>query len=210
MQMEAKVPHEQKGAFADFPRHYFDLDAVLEKAWHCLAEGARFGKSGFHTANLATISVDGAPSIRTVVVRRFDRESRVLTFHTDIRSRKIAEIEANPRIAMHLYDPGSKIQIRLGCIATINHGNERSLESWRRSRPMSRMCYRQRLAPGERIDTPEAAGGPLLSEDDGYAHFVAISARIETLEWLYLASEGHRRARFEWQGTVLAKTWLAP
>ena len=33
--------------------------------------------------------------------------------------------------------------------------------------------------------------------EEGYKNFTVIQCKIKTIEWLYLANRGHRRARFE-------------
>lgn len=47
---------------------------------------------------LATIDAEGYPDTRNVLLSEFDGEA--LTFHTDARSRKAAELAANPRVSL--------------------------------------------------------------------------------------------------------------
>jgi pyridoxamine 5'-phosphate oxidase len=55
-------------------------------------------------AALATATADGAPSVRMVLLKRFDDAG--LVFHTHATSRKGRELEENPRAALLLYwDP---------------------------------------------------------------------------------------------------------
>ena len=45
----------------------------------------------------------------------------------------------------------------------------------------------------------------------GYGNFAVVIVRLDSLEWLFLAGEGHRRARFGWvTDGGLTSTWLAP
>ena len=55
-------------------------------------------------AALATASTDGLPSVRMVLLKRFDE--RGLVFHTHYSSRKGRELTVNPHAALLLYwDP---------------------------------------------------------------------------------------------------------
>lgn len=45
---------------------------------------------------------------------------------------------------------------------------------------------------------------------DGAAHFAVLAARVARLEFLYLAHQGHRRARFTWNGGAWQGEWLVP
>ncbi|KAJ9534878.1 hypothetical protein QJQ45_029562 [Haematococcus lacustris] len=62
---------------------------------------------------LATIRPDGRPANRTVVFRGFLKESSDLTFITDLRSNKVAELSANPAAEVAWYLPQTREQFRL-------------------------------------------------------------------------------------------------
>ena len=78
---------------------------------------------------------------------------------------------------------------------------------------MSRACYTPDVAPGrpsERASAiPPAAGVP-DGATTGFDNFVAVVVAVHSIEWLYLGSQGHRRARFTWDGDQVQATWLAP
>ena len=44
--------------------------------------------------------------------------------------------------------------------------------------------------------------------EEGYKNFTVIKCMIKSIEWLYLAAKGHRRARFEVDNKK--KYWLVP
>lgn len=190
--------------------HYHDLEAVLEAAWALLDGGANDRRSGFHIAQVATIDEGGVPSLRSVVLRGFDPRSRVVRFHTDGRSRKVREITARPKIAMHLYDRSEKIQLRLICEARVHRRDTVSETAWRGMQTMSRVCYAQNFAPGSVLQTPQSASTELLDTAIAEQNFAVVTAQILSLEWLYLSAEGHRRARFDWNGSAEMRSWLAP
>jgi hypothetical protein len=85
---------------------------------------------------------------------------------------------------------------------------------WQHSQPMSRACYGTVPPPGTAIDAGgdfalPASHSPELAA--GEANFAVLRITVETMETLYLAHGGHRRAAFAWEGASLVRrTWLAP
>ena len=44
----------------------------------------------------------------------------------------------------------------------------------------------------------------------GYENFCVIQTFITSIDWLYLAAKGHRRARFNLKNESVEKKWLIP
>jgi pyridoxamine 5'-phosphate oxidase len=195
------------------PSFYDDLMETLAEAWRLIARGVADRRSPFHHPTVATVGLDGFPQARTVILRACDVPARRLRFHTDARSMKIAETTADPRAAIHFYDPGAKIQLRLAGELTPHRDGAIADEAWAGSRVFSRQCYSVMPGPG----VPLAAGGDFTLPDvtdaataGGRANFVAVTFDVQRLEWLYLAAAGHRRARFDFTGEAPAAVWLTP
>lgn len=169
---------ETKPLSAGDPSYYTDIVAALENAWTCLQTGATNRRSAFHTMTVATLQEDGWPALRTVVLRRFERPLRQVTFHTDIRSRKYAELLRRPHFAAHFYDPGFKVQLRLQCLAALHHDDEVSRVAWAEARPMSRECYGQAISPGLPLETPAGAESDWMEDSQAYPNFAVISGEI--------------------------------
>lgn len=184
------------------------LEDCREEAFRRLARGVADRRSAFHTPTLATIGADGAPEARTLVLRGFDAATRTLRLHTDARSGKVADLAADPRCALHLYDPGAKLQLRIAGRAAVHGGDAVAEAAWAGSREFSRMCYAIEPAPGTPVAEPPAAP---RDAEAGQAVFRVILLRFDRLEWLELAAAGHRRARFAWDDAgALTSTWLVP
>ena len=81
---------------------------------------------------LATAASDGTPSARVVLLKGFDE--RGFLFFTDYRSRKGAELEANPRAALVLHWSELERQVRITGDVTRTSAEES--EAYYRSRPM--------------------------------------------------------------------------
>ena len=193
---------------AILPPHAHSLDAALAEAMGMLLHAVTDRRSAFNTPTLATIALDGAPAARTVVLRGFDPASRTLRLHSDARAAKAAELLREPRCALHFYDAGAQVQLRLGAVARVHRDDALADDAWSGSRAFSRMWYAVEPGPGAVLPAPlQAPQDP----DAGRDNFATLRLAFHSLEWLWLSVEGHRRARFTWRdGEVPDATWLVP
>ena len=205
-------------AKSDEPDHYGDLGAVRRAAFGLIGRGVRDRRSAFHTPLLVTAGIDGFPAARTVVLRGFNAADRTLTFHTDQRARKVAELGADSRVAVVFYDAKQKIQVRVAGTATVHMDDHVSQAAWERLPAFSRRCY---LGAPPGTISPEPTSGlpshlelsaPGLEEaDPAVDNFAVINVAICRLEWLYLSSKGHRRATLRWDEAASENAdWLMP
>jgi hypothetical protein len=192
------------------------MQDILDRAWALLAGGANAGKerSPFTMAQVATSGLDGAPKIRTIVLRQVDRDRHTVTFHTDIRSEKIAELKRDARIALVGCDLDAGLQIRLEGVAGIVDRGERKEAIWNSSRPRTLILYRAPLRPGTRIESPDDAH---LRPDDGDAgqaagieNFCLVDIEVSKIDYLDLSPGGHIRARFIRDADSWHGAWIAP
>ncbi len=194
------------------PSFYDDLDETLAECWRLLARGVADRRSPFHSPTIATVGRDGVPRARVVILRGCDPSARRLRFHTDRRSAKVAEIAINPALALTGYDAGAKVQIRVEGHATLHVDDAVADAAWAASRPFSRVCYGVVPGPGTPIGQGGAFSLPAGEHEiaAGRDHFCAVQVAVERIEWLYLAHDGHRRARFTAGETGFAGQWLTP
>lgn len=202
-----RKPNDKRTGGAPLLACYDDLAASCAYGWSMLARGVKDRKSAFHTPSVATITENGSPTIRTVVLRGCASDAKTLRFHTDTRSGKIAQLQKNPRAAMHFYDAGAKIQLRLAVRLEMLSGAAFD-DAWAATRPMSRECYQVTQSPGSAIAEPAHVQFDAAASQDGAAHFVPVAAHVLRMEWLYLAARGHRRALFDFEHDT--QSWLVP
>jgi pyridoxamine 5'-phosphate oxidase len=183
------------------PGFYNDLDATLAHAWAMIGRGVADRRFAFHTPVIGTVDEAGAPSQRVMVLRAANGGERMLRLHTDTRSNKLAHVAQQPRVSVLFYDVGAKLQLRVGGIGQIHAEDDIARQAWLQSRPQSRLCYEQGVAP---VDARFAAS------DVGQKNFSVLTVLVDTIESLYLAIEGHRRARWMWNDNQWQGTWLAP
>jgi pyridoxamine 5'-phosphate oxidase len=194
------------------------LDVVLADIWMRLVRGGSDRRSAFHTPIVASIDADGTPQQRVMVLRKCDDAAATMRFHTDLRSTKVAEIGEGARISVLGYDPAAKIQIRASGMAIVSSTGDVADAAWIASSPSSRRCYLTRYAPGSVAEKP-ISGLPASVEnrvpersetEAGRANFAVLTAKLDRLEWLYLAHDGHVRARFAREENAWKGQWLIP
>jgi pyridoxamine 5'-phosphate oxidase len=195
--------------------YYNDLTLTLDHIWALLAAGAKDRRNAFHAPVLSTVTADGSPQSRILVLRAVHADSRQLRFNTDLRSPKVSEIGANPNVALLLYDAETKIQLRLSGHAHVKAEGADVDDIWRDSDRFARRCYMAETAPSSRTDRPtsglpQSVEGRKPEEAElvpARKNFALLLFEISQIDWLYLATEGHRRAVFtfdekaqSWQG----------
>ena len=186
------------------PAYYEDLQEIIKKIWLMLDDAVSNRSSPFRIPVFICgeqKDFDG----RIVVIRKSDQLNNIVQYHSDIRSDKIAKIKNNKNAAMLFYDKEEKIQIRLKVECSINYNNKITKEAWLKTGHMSRKCYLVDNGPGTESLRPTSGLKPNLDNfkftieqsEDGYKNFTVIQCKIKSIEWLYLAAKGHRRARFD-------------
>ena len=183
------------------------LDDVLTHAFAMLSRGVADRRSPFRSPAFVTAGLDGAPQVRTVVLRGFEPAVRTLRMHSDRRAEKIAELARDPRAAVHVYDAQGALQLRLAGEAVVSTDDAVADDAWRKTPEGARAVYAGAITPGSPIAAP-AEGG--VAGPDPRVNFAVIRFTLHELEWLHLKASGHRRAHFSWRGDAPRATWLAP
>ena len=197
------------------PAYYEDFKEIKKKIWSMLNDAVTNRSSTFRIPIFICgdqKNFDG----RIVVLRKSDQTNNLVQFHSDIRSDKIIKLKNNKNASMLFYDKEEKIQVRLKVECNINHNNEITKESWSKTGHISRKCYLVENGPGTESPNPTSGLKPELDNfeftmeesEEGYKNFTVIQCKIKTIEWLYLAAKGHRRARFELNNNK--EYWLVP
>jgi pyridoxamine 5'-phosphate oxidase len=154
--------------------------------------------------SVATVSPDGMPSLRTVVLRGLLGDGTPW-FHTDARSRKVDHLDSErPHLAMLAWFEASRQQFRLtgrgvvrGAKAEEPWGAVR-LSAWARLPPADRAPFFG-PPPGRRYVEPLEPESVEVPPDT----FVLVSLDVEEVDWLRLGTP-HQRASFRKVGA----TWL--
>jgi len=188
-------------------------DGLRDDVFSQLAAGVATSKHPLHLMAVATSGTDGRAEARYVVVRAFDPTARSLSFHADARSPKIADIGRDERLTLLLYDPDTRLQLRIAARATPHRDDERAFAGWISTAPTSRIGYAQPFAPGEALDANAVWNPPSevsLDDPEARSRFVWIDCEIDTIDALWLNSTGNLRALLTWTGESWAMRRLGP
>ena len=197
------------------PAYYENLSEIKKKIWLMLNDAVTNRSSQFRIPVFICGDQNDFDG-RIVVLRKSDDKNNILQFHSDIRSNKISKLKTNKNAALIFYDKEEKIQVRLKVECIINHNNDITKKSWSNTQHISRKCYLVDNGPGTESDIPTSGLKPELDNfnyskeqsEEGYKNFSVIQCKIKSIEWLYLAAKGHRRAKFELENKK--EYWVVP
>jgi len=176
-----------------------EIEAAL---WRELGRAPRDKHHEWRTPVLATRDGDSADA-RTVVLREVDEPARTLQVFTDSRSAKVAQLLAHPQGTMVMWSSRLSWQLRLRVALQVETDGLALASRWARLKlSPAAQDYLSPLAPGSVLDGSTAAA-PVV-HDRG--HFALINVAVQSIDWLELHADGHRRASFDAAGA----RWLAP
>ena len=181
------------------------LEAIEAAVWIELSRAVRDRSHGWRTPVLATIGTDDKGvfgDARTIVLREVDDELRTLVFFTDSRSPKATQVATQPRATLAMWSAPLGWQLRCRCLLSIEVEGLAVSSRWQRLKlTPAAQDYLSPLAPGAELPEPHRPGAGSAREC-----FAMVTAQVESIDWLELHPEGHRRARFDVQGP----RWLQP
>jgi pyridoxamine 5'-phosphate oxidase len=179
------------------------LDAIEAAVWIELSRAVRDKAHAWRTPVLATVDGHVSPpraDARTVVLREVDEAHRRLVFFTDSRSPKASQIAGHSHATIVFWSAPMNWQLRCDVQLSIDVDSPLVAERWARIRSSPAAAdYLSFAPPGSRID-----GGATLPLDQ--PNFAVITAEVQSIDWLELHPQGHRRACF----SAGERAWLQP
>ena len=186
---------------------------ILDKIWDELTLGLNSGKHPFHIFSVSTVK-NNKPDSRTVVLRAVEKENKSISFHTDLRSKKVLQIKESENICALFYDKDTKIQLRIYGSASKETDSLLIKEKWNSSKEMSKLCYLNKISPGEVINESKDylyGKEELNNVELGIKNFSIINIKISQIDWLSLNHEGHQRMLINYtSNNKIEFDWVAP
>jgi pyridoxamine 5'-phosphate oxidase len=175
------------------------LHLIESACWREIERAAREREHPWRAMVLATISDERAEA-RIVVLREARTTPRELLFYTDDRSPKLAQLTRAPKGSLLLWSQALGWQLRLRVhLEPLSDGLDVSSRWARLKLSPAAQDYLSPMAPG----TPLARPGIERGARD---YFAVVKARVESMDWLELHGDGHRRAVFDEHGA----RWVQP
>jgi len=163
---------------------------LKRRVWQELQRATHDRHHEWRTPMLTSTGLEGTPQARTLVLRRAAPALWQLTFYTDSRSNKVLELQKNPQATVAFWSKRLGWQIRLQASVTVLTEGPEVTEAWcELYQSPSAGDYLSLAAPGSPLALQ--ANGPGRSK---HHHLALLQVQVTSLDWLELASVGHRRA----------------
>ncbi|MEO9821875.1 MAG: pyridoxamine 5'-phosphate oxidase family protein [Paracoccaceae bacterium] len=179
-----------------------DLGAFYDLAWKQLENAMKTRNLASRQVALATVSKDGKPEVRTVVLRDVSRATSILRVNTDVVSAKVASLDAHPYAELLYWNAETVLQLRLKARVEIMRGDE-TASIWPSIPKESRGNY------GSNPETGTPIANVFDYEKLGLAqNFAILTFHVDDIDVVELGDR-HRRAHFsrksDWAGQ-----WFVP
>lgn len=183
-----------------------------ENVWKTLSRATADKKHPWRVVGLSTSGPDGINS-RNIILRAVEFQHALLTFYTDLRSGKIADIAHNPQVSLLFWNPRSNEQLRAWGIASVVNDPSLLDMHWSRIPDYARKDYATLSAPGAELT--ELAESTVfdhasLSFDTARQNFRLIQVQIWRMDYLKLDREGHQRFGFRQENGAWVFKALVP
>ena len=194
------------------------LPSIHRSCWDLLEASAAGSDSGWRLPVFGTVYQNECHQ-RAVVLRTVQRERCAFSFHTDVRSAKVQQIENHPQVSVLFYDHALGMQLQINGIARICTTGNMTDQLWENSPPASLKMYVGPLSPGTPsklpdCNLPDQLRGRLPEREEvmhGRANFAVVEVQAKTADWLQLSREGNLRAMFYYaNGLCHHAEWLTP
>ena len=179
-----------------------DLSAFYDLAWQQLENAMKMRDLASRQVALATVSMDGRPEARTVVLRDVSRASSILRVNTDVVSAKITSLGAHPFAELLYWNAETVLQLRLKARVEIMRGDE-TASIWPSIPRESRSNYGSNPETGTPISNVfdyEKLGLP--------QNFAILTFHVDDIDVVELGDR-HRRAHFNRQSDWVGQ-WIVP
>lgn len=191
---------------------------LLDEIWSHLEKATKDRGHDYHNAIFSNLENLYQVSSRIVILRNFSKYENYLSFHTDYRSNKIKQIKKNNRCFLLFYSHKIKQQLRINVKSIIHYNDDISLKYWKKTKLMSRKCYLTSFPPGSLTNRPNDGISNTLKgiepnktiSEKGYINFAVVLNYIQSIDWLHLSSQGHRRLYFKKIKNKWTSEWRIP
>ena len=179
-------------------------EAIRDQIWRELSRATQDRHHAWRTPVFATTGLDGTVNARTVVLRTVDREANQLKIYTDARSSKAEELTKQRDAIFVFWSKKLNWQLRVRVNVNVSTSSSHVQTLWQQvKQTASASDYTRTSAPG----IPISSEAQVEQKNEIHTtHFAVITADIMDMDWLELASSGHRRAKI----SLDAWTWLTP
>jgi hypothetical protein len=111
-------------------------------------------------------------------------------------------LAACPRVALLMWDPGHRQQLRVDGIAALEHDATVVEQHWAAVPEAARRDYAGASAPGAAASNAVADGGGAIDLATARRHFSVVKVQVQSMDFLQLARDAHHRGRYDWNADL--------
>jgi pyridoxamine 5'-phosphate oxidase len=182
----------------------------IAAALAALERSAREREGEFRNVQLATVGADGAPGLRTLVLRALRPGEAEL--HTDARATKVSELERDGRAVLLAWSPEQKLQVRLSGTVRLHRDDAVARSRWDELPEPARAAYGLQNEPGAPIADP--ADRTYLPPEERFRRcFAVMLLELERVDVLRLEPHGAQAragATIGTGGGLAGASWIGP
>ncbi len=181
------------------------IETALSTLEHSVGE--RSGE--LRNIQLATVSPDGRPAVRTAVLRTFDRATATAEIHTDARADKARDIAHASQVSFVAWSGDDHLQLRFDGAARLHRDDDVARDRWDKLPPKGRDTFGLRAEPGTPIADPEDQSH--FPDEEQYRQFSVILVSLASVDVLRLDPEsGQFRAAGRLAPAIVEARWIGP
>ncbi len=201
MESGTTTPARRPAVAGRFKLNMMESQSTLAaKIWAELTAAVDKKDHAWRTPVLATCTLKGQPTMRTVVLREVDSDNWQCHFYTDKRSAKCQQIQVVPNGELLFWCPVLKWQLRVQVDYQLLT-----------SGPLVDQIWQQIAVTAAANDylSWQPPGSNLSEKSDGTAdtpNLAVIIATVKQIDWLALSKAGHQRAML----SANSFQWLVP
>jgi hypothetical protein len=182
-------------------------EKVADEAWQRLTRAADDPADPFRVVTLCTVTPEGRPAGRLMLLRGADRESGRVWCHCRRESGKVVDLRATPFVAIVAYDAATCVQIRLAGSARVHELDHEATDHFRQSIHVKQSAPPVPDSNPDPIWPGEAEALIHLSRRESRKHFAVIEILIESIDWTQVVPGGLAHVLLEaesrWRPKVL-------
>jgi hypothetical protein len=183
--------------------HLQTPEEIRPQIWKELGRASLDRHHEWRTPVLASADADGLPDARTVVLRQVDAGAGLLTFYTDSRSPKVAQLQAQASAMLVFWSARLSWQLRVRVTCSVITSGPEVEALWQGVKQSAAAGdYLSPLPPGAVLPPGSGAADTTKASASAPTHsFALLHAQVLQMDWLELSRDGHRRAQLS------ANTW---
>jgi hypothetical protein len=138
---------------------------------------------------LCTVSPEGKPSARLMLLRGADRDSGRIWCHSRRETGKIADLRSNPAFTAVIYDAADAIQIRLSGTARLHELDDEATGHFDQLILAKQSQHSVAGSKPDPIWPGESESLIRLSKLASRKHFVVIEMTVESIDWTQVVQD---------------------